>query len=188
MAVSYCSAAFADVNIDESCSVYYRLCNRTGASSMTWTQLDFGKHKGKTLPQVLFSDPDWFFWAVETGVFNTRPRFASEAKLLDERAQKIKIPTGEHSDPVVEYLIHRPTMKFSHFKIVPREQELHEGASPAFRLSVIYMSVPRRIARYDKLGCKSLLSSLKFYLFGSKSARVGKERAEAFFADAANFE
>lgn len=155
---------------------------------MTWTQLNFGKHIGKTLPQVLFSDPDWFFWAVETEVFKTRPSFAAQAKLLNERAQKIKIPNGKHSHSVVEYLIHRPTMKFSHFEIVPREQKLHEGASPAFRSSIIDMNVPRRIAQYDKLGCKSLLSSLKFHLFGNKSARISKERAEAFFADHTNFE
>ena len=28
-----------------------------------WTQLTNTKHKGKTLPQVIFNDPDYFFWA-----------------------------------------------------------------------------------------------------------------------------
>jgi hypothetical protein len=28
-----------------------------------WSVLDFGKHKGRTLPWVMFHDPDWFFWA-----------------------------------------------------------------------------------------------------------------------------
>lgn len=154
---------------------------------MMWTQLSFGRHSGKTLPQVLFADPDWFFWAVETGVFKTRPSYESEARLLNERARKIKIPESKHSDPVVQYLIHHPTKKFSHFEIVPSEQPLHEGSSPAFRSPVIDMSVPRRITEYDKLGCKSLVSSLKYYLFGSKSARVDKKRAEAFFSDPKNF-
>ena len=155
---------------------------------MTWETLTFGKHSGKTLPQILFTDPDWFFWAVESGVFNKRAHLASEAAILNTRARNIKIPPSEHKAPVVEYLIHHPTMKFSHFDIVPSERNLHEGSSPAFRSSVIDMSVPRQVAPYDKLGCKSLIASLKYYLFGSKSARVTKERAEAFFADAANFE
>jgi len=30
---------------------------------MAWSTLPFGKHKGKTLPQIVFADPDWFFWA-----------------------------------------------------------------------------------------------------------------------------
>jgi hypothetical protein len=158
-----------------------------GTTSTNWTQLNFGKHNGKTLPQVLFDDPDWFFWAIETGVFGTRPALADEAKLLSARAKRIKIPRTEVIDPVVEYLIHRPTMKFSHFDIVTRDQQIHEGASPSFRLDVIDMSTPRRIAPYDKLGCKSLVSSLKLHLFGSKSARITKLRAEEFFSEMANF-
>jgi len=36
---------------------------------MAWSILPFGKHKGKTLPQIVFTDPDWFFWAMEENVF-----------------------------------------------------------------------------------------------------------------------
>jgi hypothetical protein len=36
---------------------------------MAWSTLNFGKHAGKTLPQIVFADPDWFFWAIETNVF-----------------------------------------------------------------------------------------------------------------------
>ena len=32
---------------------------------MIWTTLNFSRHVGKTLPQILFSDPDWFFWAMD---------------------------------------------------------------------------------------------------------------------------
>ncbi|MCU4119809.1 hypothetical protein [Variovorax sp. N23] len=154
---------------------------------MAWTEISFGKHAGKSLPQILFTDPDWFFWAVETGVFSKRPALAIEAAQLDSRARHIKPPSKNLTNPIVEYLIHRPTMKFSHFNIVEREQELHIGGSPAFRSNVIDMSVPRRIAQYDKTGCKSLISSLKLHIFGSKSARITRERAEAFFSDVSNF-
>jgi hypothetical protein len=78
-------------------------------------------------------------------------------------------------------------MKFSHFVVVPREREHHVGSSPAFRGEVIDMSVPRRIAKYDKTGCKSLVSSLKAHLFGSDSARITRKRAEAFFSEPSNF-
>src|SRR5687768_3385119 len=127
---------------------------RAEASSPIWTELSFGKHRGKTLPQVLFTDPDWFFWAMEEGVFNNRRALAKEADLLNDRATRIKIPKIKHKKPVVEYLIHPSTKKFSHFHIVPSDRELHHGSSPAFRLPVIDMSVPRRIGSYDKLGCK----------------------------------
>ena len=154
---------------------------------MSWTELNFGKHTGKTLPQVLFTDPDWFFWAVETKVFAKRPAFASEAGILNTRARSIKIPTTKAGGTVVEYVLHAPTGKFSHFDIVPSERNRHEGSSPTFRLNVIDMSVPRRIAPYDKLGCKSLVTSLKFHVFGKEAARITKARAEEFFSDNSNF-
>jgi hypothetical protein len=52
---------------------------------------------------------------------------------------------------------------------------------------VIDVSVPRRVAKYDKTGCMSLVASLKFHLFGGKAARVTKERAESFFSNPSNF-
>ena len=36
---------------------------------MNWTPLNFGKYEGKTLPQVMFKDPDWFFNGYEKGYF-----------------------------------------------------------------------------------------------------------------------
>jgi hypothetical protein len=155
---------------------------------MTWSTLTFGKHQGKTLPQVLFSDPDWFFWAVEEGVFEKRAgSIKAEAQDLDRKARAIKIPENDAGKLIVEYLVHVPTKKFSHFEIVASDRPLHEGASPAFRSELIDMSVPRRIAAYDKLGCKNLLKSLKHVVFGNKSARVTKARAEKFFDDSSNF-
>ena len=46
---------------------------------MAWTELNFGKHAGKSLPQILFADPDWFFWAVDNNVFANRPALSQEA-------------------------------------------------------------------------------------------------------------
>ena len=31
---------------------------------MKWTTLTFGKHDGKTLPEIIIKDADWFFWAI----------------------------------------------------------------------------------------------------------------------------
>lgn len=155
---------------------------------MSWNTLNFGKYKGRSLPQILFSDPDWFFWAVENNVFENRPTFRSEAKELYKKARKIKVPQKGPERLVVEYWIHRPSEKFSHFEIVPESRPTHEGASPTFRSASIDMSVPRNIAKYDKTGCKSLLDSIKLYLFDSKSARMTRERCEKFFEDSSNFD
>ena len=154
---------------------------------MSWTELDFGKHRGLTLPQVLFKDPDWFFWAVSNDAFRARARLKSEALDLNEKARQIKVPQFGRDALVVEYWIHSPTRKFSHFDLVPESRPHHVGSSSTHRSNVIDMSYPRCIAPYDKLGCKSMLSSLKHYLFGSKSARMTKQRCEDFFDEPQNF-
>ncbi|MFQ6076685.1 MAG: hypothetical protein ACE5Z5_11215 [Candidatus Bathyarchaeia archaeon] len=154
---------------------------------MAWTPLWFGKHRGKTLPQVLFSDPDWFFWAVENNVFEDKGVLAKEAEEIDFKARHIRIPNEEGEDLVAEYLIHPSTGKFGDMNVVLRSQPLHEGASPAHRKDVIDLSFPRQIAPYDKLGCKNLLSSVKYYLFGCSSYRMTRTRCEAFFDDDTKF-
>jgi hypothetical protein len=56
---------------------------------MTWTELPFGKYTGMTLPQVLFKDPGWFFWA------HTRPlhgTIAYEVGVLHPKATRIRVP------------------------------------------------------------------------------------------------
>ena len=156
---------------------------------MAWTRLNFGKHKGRTLPWVVFADPDWFFWAHKKGALEGA--LAEEAKEIYRKACAIRVPSrtalGEQ-EVEVEYYIHEPTGKFATFKIVPASRPLHQGASPAFRRKVIDLSVPRRIAPYDKLGGSLMISELKSYLFGSSSYRMTERRCQKFFENDSNFE
>jgi hypothetical protein len=154
---------------------------------MSWTIVNFGKHKGKTLPQILFSDPDWFFWTGKKGVFKNKGTLNREADELNIKARHIKIPSRHGQNMVAEYIIDRPTMKFAHMELVPLDRPHHEGASPTFRKDVIDLSVPRQIIPYDKLGCSHMLSSVKYYLFGNESTRMTKKRCEDFFDNSDNF-
>ena len=56
---------------------------------MTRIELPFSRHAGLTLPQVLFKDPGWFFWA------HTRPlhgAIAYEVQALYPKATRIRVP------------------------------------------------------------------------------------------------
>ena len=70
-----------------------------GMIDMTWIILNFGKYAGRTLPQILLLDPDWFFWML--------PKFygqlAEEARDLARKARAIKIPGQNRETWVVEY-------------------------------------------------------------------------------------
>lgn len=61
---------------------------------MSYTLLTFGRHAGKNLPQVSFTDADWLFWAWSSGVFGTEGPLYEEARKVVFRAQSIKIPVG----------------------------------------------------------------------------------------------
>lgn len=154
---------------------------------MSWTKIDFGKYQGLTLPQVIFKDPDWFFWAISKNSFKDRPELNFEAVDLNKKARLIKVPQSGKEKMVVEYWIHPLTRKYSHFDLVPQSRPHHVGSSSTYRSNVIDLSFPRRIAPYDKLGCRSLISSLKYHLFGNKRVRMTQQRCEDFFDDPQNF-
>ena len=69
-----------------------------------WTPLKFGKHRGLTLPQVLFTDPDYFFWAYNEGVFRGK-QVELEANDIYRKSISIKIPQNGATRMVVEYTV-----------------------------------------------------------------------------------
>jgi len=152
-----------------------------------WDVVDFGKYrgKGKTLPQIVFEDPDWFFWALEEGAF--KGDLATQAQEVGRKAQNIKIPGNEKGELVAEYLIHAPTGKFSDLEVVPKAQPPHEGGSRTFRKDRIDLSFVHSIKGYDKSGGRLLVGSVKHIVFGAVRARLTRQRCEEFFDDPKNF-
>ena len=157
---------------------------------MPWTVVNFGKFrgKGKTLPQILFTDPDWFFFLIEKEGFANKGALAAEAADLDQKGRNIRIPNQAGQQLVAEYFIHPPTGKFGGVQVVPVHQSPHQGSSPTQRKTVLDMSFPRSISGYDKLGNRTHIRDLKAILFRSGGVRMTKQRAEDFFDDAANFQ
>jgi len=145
---------------------------------VSWTPLWFGKHKGKTLPQTLFSDPNWFFWAIEEKVFYDKVVITDEARELDRKVRNIRIPSDEGEDIVVEYYFHKPTSKFQDMRHAPRNRE---DRNYTIRRNVIDLSIPRKISPYDKQGYRGLLRNVKFHIFGSSRYQMTKARRESFF-------
>ncbi len=150
---------------------------------MYWTTIKFGEHKGKTLPELLMSDPDYFFWIVEEEVFYEGCRLDKEAKELDRKARAIKIPQAYGEEMEAEYRFHKGS--FVSLKIVPKST-FEYGSSETIRREVIDMSIPRLYKNYDKPGNQLYLKTIKRLLFGN-GVRVTKRMCEEFFADDGNF-
>ena len=105
-----------------------------------WSLLKVGKYAGRSLPQILFSDPDYFFWAVEKKVF--QGRLATEAAELAWKARHIKIPKPDPENWCVEYFF-TPENKFSWYHLIEAGRPPHVGSSITMRSKHIDMSVVR---------------------------------------------
>ena len=154
---------------------------------MNWTKLEFGKHRGLTLPQIMFKDPDWVFWMHTTGFFQNSHAHGREADEIYRKSRAIKVPQTGDEKMVAEYIVDPRNHNFRGLDLVPASRPPHQGYSQTFRLPVIDMAKVWEIAKYDKSGYQRLISDLKLYLFGSRRVRMTKQRCEAFFDDDANF-
>jgi len=156
---------------------------------MAWTVVNFGKYKGKgkTLPQIVFADPDWFFWAVENDAFAGKGSLAAEAKLIAARARTIRIPGEPVGQSKVRYYVHPPTEKLGNIEVVPASRGPHHGSSPTRDSPYFDMSMPRKIAPYDKTGGKFMIGAVKHHVFGNAKTRLTKDLCEGFFNEPSNF-
>src|SRR4051812_31931674 len=116
---------------------------------MKWTKLGFGKHIGRTLPQVLISDPDWFFWAVGKSIF--KGLHAVEAAELMAKVTAIKPPFKKAKEWEVEYRFERDG-PFRGFEFVEASQRPEYSPFVTFRQPYLDLSYLARRKRYDKGG------------------------------------
>jgi hypothetical protein len=158
-------------------------CKGSSARARDWTVVDFGKYEGKTLPQIVLIDPDWFFWAVEEHIFNKSDELKAEANEIRRKATNIKIPSGSR----VEYAIHPSAGELASVSVVPASTPQHHGSSPTLVAEVLDLSMARKIAPYDKLGGGIIVAAVKFHVLDGRKTRLTRERCERFFNDDTNF-
>src|SRR3954447_7787004 len=109
-----------------------------------------GEHAGKTLPEILFTDPDWFFDALENGKFQRyQEELVEEARDLAKKARNIKIREENPDDWIVEYYREGG---FTRFNIVEADRAPHRGQSVVRYSKNIDMSMLRSVKKYGKLG------------------------------------
>jgi len=150
---------------------------------MGWSRLSFGIHKGKTLPEVMFKDPDWFFWAYENKKLNIE-MMMNEAEELFRKARAIRLPGKYANSMQVAYLRDITTGKFAGMQLVVKGSYVNAFSSCS---DVIDLSFPRSLKSYDKQAYKSVISMLKQIFWGNSRCRINRLKAEEFFNNNANF-
>jgi len=153
---------------------------------MKWSALTFGKHKGKTLPQVMFSDPDWFYHGLEKGYF--KGSLFLQAREIHRKSCAIRVPLRDGEKRFVEYIIDRGSGKLATLHVITGNMESYRFHAKNMILDVIDMRVPREIAKYDKTGYQNFLYAMKTILFQDPGYKMSKRRCEEFFDNDGNFE
>jgi hypothetical protein len=149
---------------------------------MCWATLNFSKHAGKTLPEIILSDADWVFWAVNKGVF--KGRLVKQAEELVQKARNIKIPKRRPKRWQVEYT-YEDSGGFCGFRFVEADSPWPCGPRSIRRLPYLDLFCIRRKA-YDKRGCRNLLRDFRYNYFGDNT-RLTKRRCQEFFSNENNF-
>jgi len=149
------------------------------------TILDFGKHQGKSLVATVFSDPAWYRWALDRGVFRDRggQPLHTEAGVIWLKARNIRTPQRFPHHWQVAYYFQGWSHKFVGLSVVADARyEEHADVRKVLDLGYVCESGCR-----DGLGNKLLTRAIKRVLFGEKT-KVTSKMLEALFADAANFD
>lgn len=145
--------------------------------------LNFGRYAGTSLHQVVFRDPDWFFWAVESGAL-ARRECGMWAEELAYRAQRIRIPDrGTQVRWAAEYS--ERGRRLVHVAVVPADEPCGHDSH---RLPWLDLGFARRICEgMDKTGSELIVRAVKLAWYGNESERMDREKAEAFFRDESHF-
>ena len=154
---------------------------------MEWSTFTFGKHIGKTLPQVVLEDPDWFFIAYERGEFVRRMELLPQANRIFDKATSIKVPSAGEEKMVAEYSIDPFTGKFLAIEIVAQSEPFDPESIWSFRKKVIDLTAARHILFSDTTGGERIALQVRDLLFG-KDIELTRELCERFFNDEANFD
>ena len=143
----------------------------------TWTTVPFGRHAGKTLPQVICVDPAWFLWlARQTSLYGA---IAHDAKVLHRRIRAIKIPKQRPEEWLVEYC-YDVDRRFVRFDIVRTDSWPYSKYSIRLPCVDIALIQPRFRSEW-----KNFVRDLRRIYFGGR--KLTKEGAERFFGDPSNF-
>jgi hypothetical protein len=146
---------------------------------MRWTTVLFGKYAGKSLPEILITDPDWFYYMLPK-LYGPLREQADELAL---RASAIKIPKKKPGRYAVEYRYDVDDC-FKGFWIVRANAPRH--SEHATRLPHLDLSLAIGCRSYDKQSGRIMIRDFRINYFGERK-HLNRQRCDQFFSDDRKF-
>jgi hypothetical protein len=145
---------------------------------MSWSVVQFGRYRGKTLPEIIFRDLDWFFWMLP----KLYGKLGTEARELEQKARAIKIPKRHWKEFEVEYRFDVDN-RFCGFAFVKTKSPHWQWT---VRLPHLDLWWPLRGKKYNKRASRILIRDFRINYFGRRKS-LTKQRCEEFFSNDKNF-
>ncbi len=124
-----------------------------------WTILPGGKYEGKTLPAVVLSDPNYFFYGIGLNYFSS---LATEAEKIEIRAQHIIIPNLAGKRQVAVYCADAvDCWRFNSVILVPEGTDLSPLRSVTEQKAVLDLSVTYRHFNSDRTSGPTMIRQMK---------------------------
>jgi len=153
---------------------------------MEFSIIDFGIYNNKqlTLAQIIFIDPDWFFYNLNSSGFKNKKRIREEALFLAKRAKNIRIPKDNPNKWRVEYRMRDG--EFQSLAIVEVNQLRKPSHIALYDTMKIDMEFPQKQKQKNTRWSKSFGKKTCRVLFG-KNTIVTNQLCSTFFNNADNF-
>lgn len=144
--------------------------------------LDFGKYYRLSLSQVMFRDPDWIFWANESGALASHG-YGSRGAEICNRAMHIRIPRAGTEPWVAEYIVRRGRLWA--VEVVPARHPVEFNAP---RLPWFDLSYARGVCGgMDKTGAALIVRAVKSAWYENPSERMDRQKCDGFFKSDEHF-
>jgi hypothetical protein len=158
-----------------------------------WLPMRIGKHKGKTLPQIVFKDPSYVVWLYQNDVLlpeiyknEYQYHIAHQLEVIHNRMTRIKPPTGCKFAIVID-----DASVFRKFIALRKGQSpkkpLKSGWKIVQRLDLLDIGILSRF-KNPKRGFERMCRCLTKYCFGDADAEIDAKACEKFIEDDAKFD
>lgn len=152
---------------------------------MYWAKVDFGTHKGKTLPEIILQDPDYFIWCIDKAIFNNHPELVDEADSLWRKMRSIKIPNNENNEMVVDYKIDNEKSEIN--RIILNGVDTQRDKNTVHRAGYLDLSFAHYYSNEKRNATIKVLPEIFKIVFGEMKIRPSIVEFEEFLLNEDNF-
>ena len=148
-----------------------------------WTPIDFGKYEGLTIPELIFLDASYFYWALTSNLFKNMLQL--EAVVVESRLRHIKVPKAVAVPSV--FVIRLKNDVFEDFAIVEKSIASRKKSNNVRITSCLDFSLVSRPDHATDRARQVMIDKIKYHFFEKDSDRLKPRDYEQFLGDPDKF-